>query len=75
MSERGALPEIVLQRETGLVVVEEPGVLAAAWAELLSDPERRADLGRAAYERAQAEFTPVRLGDAVEAFYTRVLVS
>jgi glycosyltransferase involved in cell wall biosynthesis len=55
------------------VVPEEPEALAAAWRELLADPERRGDLGRAAYERAQAEFTPARLADAVEALYGRVL--
>jgi glycosyltransferase involved in cell wall biosynthesis len=75
VSGRGALPEIVLHRETGLVVPEEPDALAAAWRELLADPERRADLGRAAYERAQAEFTLARLGDHVEAFYREVLAS
>jgi glycosyltransferase involved in cell wall biosynthesis len=69
VSERGALPEIVLHRETGLVVPEDPDALAAAWRELLSHPERCADLGRAAYERAQAEFTPARLADAAEALY------
>ncbi|HKJ23995.1 MAG TPA: glycosyltransferase family 4 protein [Myxococcota bacterium] len=75
VSERGALPEIVLHRETGLVVPEDPAALAAAWRELLADPERRADLGRAAYERAQAEFTPARLGDRVESFYREVLAA
>jgi len=73
VSERGALPEIVLHRETGLVVPESPEALAAAWLELLADPERRGDMGRAAYERAQAEFTPARLADAVERLYARVL--
>jgi len=70
---RGALPEIVRHRETGLVVAEDPDALAGAWRELLSDPERRADMGRAAYERAQAEFTPRRLADAAEALYARAL--
>lgn len=69
VSERGALPEIVLHRETGLVAEERPDALADAWAELLAEPERRADMGRAAYERAQAEFTPTRLADAVEGLY------
>jgi len=69
---RGALPEIVLHRETGLVVEEDPESLAAGWRELLADPERRTDMGRAAYERAQAEFTPARLADAVEALYARL---
>lgn len=72
VSERGALPEIVLHRQTGLVVPEDAGALASAWQELLSDPERRADVGRAAYERARAEFTPERLADTVEALYGRV---
>ncbi len=69
VTERGALPEIVLHRETGLVVPEEPAALAGAWRELLDDPERRGDFGRAAYERAQAEFTPGRFADVVEGVY------
>jgi len=73
VSGRGALPEIVLHRETGLVVPEEADALAGAWRELLAEPERRGDLGRAAYERAQAEFTPARLADSVESLYEKVL--
>jgi len=69
VTRRGALPEIVLHRETGLVVDEDPDALAEAWAFLLADPERRADARRAAYERAQADFTPARLADAVESLY------
>jgi glycosyltransferase involved in cell wall biosynthesis len=72
VSERGALPEIVLHRETGLVVPERVDALVSAWRELLADPERRGDMGRAAYERAQAEFTPGRLADVVEGLYRQL---
>lgn len=72
VSGRGALPEIVRHRETGLVVPEDAEALASAWRELLGDPERRADLGRAAHERAQAEFTPARLADTVEGLYAQL---
>jgi len=73
VGERGALPEIVRHRETGLVVAEDPDSLSGAWRALLSDPERCADMGRAAYERAQSEFTPERLADAAEYVYARAL--
>jgi len=70
---RGALPEIVLDGETGLVVPEEPEALARAWRALLEDSEQRRRLGESARARAQAEFSPPRFADAVEAIYREVL--
>jgi glycosyltransferase involved in cell wall biosynthesis len=73
VTRRGALPEIVLHGETGLVVDETPEALAEAWGALLEDPERRARLGRRAAERAAREFDPERLASRVLAFYETLL--
>jgi len=72
-SRRGALPEIVLDGETGFVVDEDPAALASAWHTLLNDPERRRAMGQAAARRAQLEFRPERLADTVEGLYGDVL--
>ena len=69
ITRRGALSEIVANGETGVLVPEDPDALCDAWAELLADADRRARLGRAARQRAEALFTPARLCDAVDAVY------
>jgi glycosyltransferase involved in cell wall biosynthesis len=66
---RGALPEIVVDGQTGLVVDEDPAALAAAWAALLGDGLRRRAMGDAARRRAKACFAPERLADEVLALY------
>jgi len=66
---RGAFPEIVAHGETGLVVEEEPEALARAWRALLADEGRRAALGAAARQRAEALFSPGRLAEQVEQLY------
>jgi glycosyltransferase involved in cell wall biosynthesis len=66
---RGALPEIVVDGETGLLVDERVDAVAAAWRALLDDPARRAKLGAAARERALRHFDPNRLADQVIALY------
>jgi phosphatidylinositol alpha-1,6-mannosyltransferase len=55
----GGAAEAVLDGETGLVVdpPDDPDGVAEALAVLFHDPPRRARLGRAARERAVAEFT------------------
>jgi glycosyltransferase involved in cell wall biosynthesis len=70
---RGALSELVVDGETGLIVPERAEALAGAWHALLGDAERRAELGRAARRRAEAEFAPERLGREVEALYRETL--
>jgi len=70
---RGALPEIVVDGETGLLVDEEPAALAGAWSALLADPPRRARMGAAARERALRCFTPERLAEAAEDSYRQTL--
>jgi glycosyltransferase involved in cell wall biosynthesis len=73
VSRRGALPEIVLDGKTGIVVDEETGALAGAWEALASDTERRRALGAAAADRATARFAPERLAAEIESLYARTL--
>ena len=68
-SRRGALPEIVVDGETGLLVDEDPEALAAGWHALLSDPDRRRTLGAAARKRAETLFTPERFAEDVTELY------
>ena len=72
VSRRGALPEIVIDGETGLVVEEEIGALVDAWRSLLSRPGRRARMA-AAHARARTAFAPERLAAEVDAFYRELL--
>jgi len=59
---------------TGLVVPpRDPDALAAAINALIADPERRAALGRAARQRAQAEFDLVVMVDRVLALYSDLI--
>lgn len=68
-SRRGALPEIVLDGKTGLLVDEDPVALAAGWEALLGDAEKRRAFGAEARARAEACFTPERLTEEVEVLY------
>jgi glycogen(starch) synthase len=68
----GALPEVVRDGETGLIVEREDDAgLGAAMASLLADPDRTRRMGRAARERALATFGLERSLDAYEALYQR----
>jgi L-malate glycosyltransferase len=66
---RGALAEIVVDGETGVLADETPEALASAWEGLLAEPAWRAALGAAASRRAQRLFTPESLADAVLRLY------
>lgn len=68
-SRRGALPELVEDGRTGLLVDEDPEALAKAWASLLGDPARRATLGAYAAQRAATRFAPDRYASDVLAVY------
>jgi glycosyltransferase involved in cell wall biosynthesis len=70
----GAVPEIVLHGETGLLV--EPGdarALVAAMIELLSDRERARRLGAAGRARVERHFTAAQTAHAIEAVYDLAL--
>lgn len=69
VSRRGALPEIVVDGQTGFVVEEEVGALVDAWRSVLSRPGRRARMAAAAHARARGAFAPERLASEVDAFY------
>jgi glycosyltransferase involved in cell wall biosynthesis len=67
-----AVPELVVDRETGLLVPpDDPEALASAAAELLVEPERAKRLGEAGLRRARAEFSVARMADATLAVYER----
>jgi glycosyltransferase involved in cell wall biosynthesis len=72
-SRRGALPEIVLDGETGLLVEETPEALVAAWRALLGDTALRQRLGQAAAKRARERFAPERYAEEVEGLYAEVV--
>lgn len=72
-SRRGALSEIVVHDETGLVVDEDPGSLSRAWRRLLHDAAERRRLGEAAARRARTLFRPETFADAAEALYAACL--
>ena len=70
----GGLPEIVDDGRTGVLVPSrDVPVLAAAMVEMVRDPARAAALGRAARERALAEFSLARCADRIDALYREAL--
>jgi glycosyltransferase involved in cell wall biosynthesis len=70
----GGLPEIVEDGRTGVLVApSDVNALARAIVELARDPERVAAMGRAARERALAEFSLERCADRVDALYRAAL--
>ncbi len=69
---RGAIPEIIVEGETGLLVDDEPAALAGAFSELIRDPVRRQAMGEAARRDAHLRFNPERLAEFAEQFYESV---
>ena len=69
----GGNPELVLEGETGaLVPAADPGALAAAMADLLTEPARLTNWGRAARERALARFSQEAMIRGYTALYDRL---
>lgn len=66
---RGAIPEIIRDGETGLIVAEDPKAIAAAWSDLFDDADRRTRMGEAARRDAQQRFRPDRFAAWMERFY------
>ena len=56
-----------------LVPPNDPDALAARAAELLSDPARMREMGRAGIQRVQAQFTWPKVARAISGLYERVL--
>ncbi|MCA1553971.1 MAG: glycosyltransferase family 4 protein [Chloroflexi bacterium] len=72
----GGLPEIVVDRETGLLVAnEDSAALADAITFLLEHPHTTRQMGCAARQHAQSRFTLERLVEQYEDIYRHVLKS
>ena len=68
----GSASEVVEDQVTGLVVPTDPGAIAEALIDLLSDPGRRLDMGCAAELRARQRFSSERLVADHAALYRRL---
>ena len=70
----GALPETVVDGETGLLVADEtPQAVAVALGTILGDPARARAMGELGRRRASAEFSPERSAAIVEAVYQTIV--
>lgn len=70
----GALPETVVDGETGFLIGEaSPEALAEALGAVLLDPARARAMGEAGRRRAQEAFSPERSVAIVEAVYRRLV--
>ena len=69
----GAIPEIVLEGETGWMVEPVPEAVAARLEVALHDRARARRMGEAGRRRVEALFTPFRRAALVETVYARVL--
>lgn len=69
---RGAIPEIISNGRTGVLVAEDPEELASAWAGFLEDSQRRRAFGEAAKRDAAIRFRPDRFAAWTERFYREV---
>lgn len=75
-SNGGAVPEIVVDGETGLLFTPgDPESLAGRLQELLEDPERLERMGQAGYLRMSGEFTIAQNVRTTQALYDKVLAS
>jgi glycosyltransferase involved in cell wall biosynthesis len=69
----GALPETVVDGQTGILVDDaSPEALAGALAAVLADPGRARAMGEAGRRRAREEFSPERSVTIVEEVYRRL---
>ena len=72
----GAIPEVVAEEQTGLLVPsDDPRRLAAAIIELAKDADRRHALGAAGLERLRNHFSTRAMARATAAVYDSVLAS
>lgn len=69
----GAVPEIVVDGQTGWIVEPAPELVADRLEAALRDPERARLMGVAGRERVERLFTPPRRAALVEAIYAQVL--
>lgn len=69
----GAVPEIVVDGETGWLVAPAPDAVAAGLEAILRDPEHARRLGAAGRRRVEALYTPGRRAALVEGVYGQAL--
>ena len=70
----GGVVDAVVEGETGfLVPPRQPAALAAAIGRLLTEPERRREMGRAGARRARAQYHASRVLPSLESLYERLL--
>jgi glycosyltransferase involved in cell wall biosynthesis len=69
----GAVPETVVDGETGWLVDRDPASVAARLEDVLRDPARARRMGQAGRRRVETLFTPERRAALVEAVYRRLL--
>ena len=71
-----AVPEIVVDGETGILVApDDSSALADAVSALLDDPERAEGMGAAGHARALAEFSVARMAEQTLTVYDEALAS
>ncbi len=73
VAQRGVLPDIVLDGQTGIVVDDTPQNLADAILQMAADAGRRRGWGQAARRRMCCRFSLARHADDTVALYERVL--
>lgn len=72
----GGVPEIVRDQETGLLVPpQDAGSIARALLELLTDPEKRERLGRAAKEKVTTKFSATDMVRSINNLYLELVHS
>jgi glycosyltransferase involved in cell wall biosynthesis len=70
----GSVADAVLSGQTGILVPpDDPHALAVALESLLSDPDRRTELGRAGRERVLSRFTASHMAAAFERLYAEIV--
>jgi glycosyltransferase involved in cell wall biosynthesis len=74
-SQRGILPETVVDGESGRVIPEDPDLWADAFVELWREPERWRARGKAARRRVLEHHTPALAAERLEQFYERIVSS
>jgi glycosyltransferase involved in cell wall biosynthesis len=73
-SRAGGIPEIVVEKETGLLVEQRnPAALAEALTVLAADPQLRRQYGSAGYARVAAHFTLPLMVDRTISVYNRLI--
>lgn len=73
VARRGMLPELVDDGETGLIFDNTPENLFRALRTLVKDEKLRANMGRAARQKALREFQAEKQAQEFEAFYQKIL--